>query len=66
MTEFEELRSIHRIQGLLLERLKERTDSEIRALAKRIAKEHKLSLAAAYEDWEATLLDTNPEAGRWQ
>ena len=60
MNEFEELRCVHRIQKLLLERYKERTDEQIRRTAANIAKFNKLAVKDAYEAWESQLLSTNP------
>lgn len=64
MNEFDELRWVHNIQKLLLERLIEKTDEHIRSHIKEIRRWYGCNAEAAFEWWEDQLLAVPPNDRR--
>ena len=62
MTEFDELKRIECVQGLLRERGQKRTAESVRAEAGRLANANGTSLEAALEAMEDDLLSSPPDS----
>lgn len=64
MNEFDELRWVHNIQKLLLERYIEKTDEQIRKHVKQLCRRFACCTEAAFEWWEDQLLAVPPNDRR--